>query len=360
MMESIKDFFSQDFLSDFSSTIHSILHGKFGHYLWIFILLPIGLAISFYIAKWIFANLNMLIIKRFKFLEVYVGPAAKPITLLITSILFETFQGFFTFGAEMQHIISYFNILLTTISIVWLSVSLSKNFFEITKQKLIKQSKIATAAIFPIISKLVTIAIVIIGVLFALKNIGFDIGAIIAALGIGGIGVALASQKNIENLFGGIILSVDQPIRVGDVGKFNGIIGTVIDVGLRSTKVQTPDRTIMAIPNATLSSEIIETYAYRDKILLNHNIVVKYGASSLELQNAIKKIKEFIVKDKRIDEKEAKVNITKFNERGMEIDIFAYALTTDLNEYLKIQEDLILKINDIILKETQGFGTISN
>ena len=152
------------------------------------------------------------------------------------------------------------------------------------------------------------------------------------------------------------MLSVDQPIRVGDVGKFNNIIGTVIDVGMRSTKVQTADRTIVAIPNAVLSAETIETYAYRDKILINHKIDIRYGTYSTKIQNTLKKIREAMIQDPKIDNKESRINASAFTANGITLEIFAYALTTDYNEYLRIQEEFIMKVNDIILKETKGYG----
>lgn len=343
-------------MEDITNITHILLHGEYSYYIWILLILPIGLILCYFIAKLIMMNINELIVKKSEFLKNYLMPASKPISLLITLFLFKAFQALFPFEKKMIHVLSYFNILFITIMVTWILLSIVRNFFELTRQKLVSQSKISAAAIFPILSKITSAIILILAVLFALKNLGFDIGAIIAALGIGGIGVALASQKNIENLFGGIILSVDQPIRVGDVGKFNNIIGTVIDVGLRSTKIQTADRTIIAIPNATLSTEIIETYAYRDKILISHNIKIAYGTMSTKIQSLIKKIHTVAIKHEKIDHDDCKINAISFAENGIVIQIFTYALTTNFTEYLQIQEDFILQINDLTLRETKGFA----
>ena len=189
-LESVKEVV----MEDVSGVIDFLIHGKYSYYFWVLILLPLGLVLCFYVSKWILININNLITKRFEFLRNYIMPASKPLSFLITAILFKAFQGLFTFGGDMLHILKYFNVLFTVLSITWLIITIVKNFFEITRQKLVKQSKVAAAAMLPIISKITVILIIVLAALFALKNLGFDIGAIIAAFGIGGVGVALASQ----------------------------------------------------------------------------------------------------------------------------------------------------------------------
>ena len=90
--------------------------------------------------------------------------------------------------------------------------------------------------------------------------------AFVAGLGIGGVAVALAAQKSVENLFGGVTLYADQPVRVGDICRFDGRLGTVEEIGLRSTRLRTLDRTIVTVPNADFSNMHLENYTQRDKI----------------------------------------------------------------------------------------------
>src|SRR4030088_1420834 len=85
--------------------------------------------------------------------------------------------------------------------------------------------------------------------------------------GIGGLAVGFGAQKTIENLFGGVAVLGDEVIRVGDVCRFGDRAGTVEDIGLRSTRVRTEERTLLAIPNGTVATINIENLSRRDKIL---------------------------------------------------------------------------------------------
>src|SRR5207245_3349355 len=92
----------------------------------------------------------------------------------------------------------------------------------------------------------------------ALQNFGFNVTGLIAGLGVGGLAVALAAQKTVENLFGSVSLVADQPVRLGDVCRFGDTVGTIEDIGLRSTRVRTVDRTLVTIPNAQFSTPALE------------------------------------------------------------------------------------------------------
>jgi MscS family membrane protein len=343
------------------SLIHFIIHGKYSHYIWLVLLLPVTLVSSWYVSKFLLWIFQSIIYRVFSapngFFKKYLPSSINPIALIITSCIFELIQSLYPLSKELKNILYYFNTSLFAFSLVWLIISLVNNFFIILQDTLTKGSKKSAAAILPLLNRVVKITIIAVGALSTLNNWGFDIAAILAALGVGGIAIALASQKSIENLFGGIVLALDQPIRVGDFGKFNNIIGTVIDVGLRSTKIQTLSRTIVTIPNATLSAESIETYAYRDKILMTHNILIKYETTSSGLQSSIKKIQTMLIKHDKVDTTGARVKINKFDLHGINMEIFAYALTSNLIEYLEIQQDIIIKIIEIINKETAGFAT---
>src|SRR5581483_6628237 len=100
----------------------------------------------------------------------------------------------------------------------------------------------------------VKVFIAILAAIAALQNFGFNVTGILAGLGVGGLAVALAAQKTVENLFGSVSLVADQPVRVGDVCRFGDTVGTVEDIGLRSTRVRTVDRTLVTVPNAQFST----------------------------------------------------------------------------------------------------------
>ena len=105
--------------------------------------------------------------------------------------------------------------------------------------------------------------IVIFAIIAAAGSFGLDLTGWLAALGIGGLAFALGAQKTIEHFVGSVSIISDQPIRIGDFCQVDGLMGTVEDIGMRSTRLRTLDRTIVTIPNGTLSQAIIENYANR-------------------------------------------------------------------------------------------------
>src|SRR5438128_2115729 len=129
----------------------------------------------------------------------------------------------------------------------------------------------------------------------ALQNFGFNVTGLIAGLGVGGLAVALAAQKTVENLFGSVSLVADQPVRVGDVCRFGDTVGTVEDIGLRSTRVRTVDRTLVTIPNAQFSTLALENLSQRDRIPVRATLVLPQGTSAERVRQVLAALQEMIV-----------------------------------------------------------------
>ena len=113
----------------------------------------------------------------------------------------------------------------------------------------------------------IKLIIIVVAVVSWMDNLGYQVTTILAGLGVGGVAVALAAQKSLENLIGSITIYSSQPVRVGDFCKFGETLGTVEEIGLRSTQLRTLGRTVVHIPNALFSSGEIENLTQRDKIL---------------------------------------------------------------------------------------------
>ena len=130
------------------------------------------------------------------------------------------------------------------------------------------------AAVLPLLRKIGKVAWALLIVILFLDNLGLDMKALLAGLGVGGLAIALAGQKTMENLFGGVMLVLDQPVRVGDYCGFGERSGTVEEVGLRSIKIRTPDRTLISVPNGEFSQLQLENFAQRDRIRFQTQIDV--------------------------------------------------------------------------------------
>jgi len=138
----------------------------------------------------------------------------------------------------------------------------------ISRLRMVLQGKHQTFSysVLPLASRVLKLTILTLTIAAILSDWGYNTTTILAGLGVGGLAIALAAQKTIENLFGGVAVISDRPVSVGDFCRFGDRVGTVEDIGLRSTRIRTLDRTLVTIPNAEFSSMALENFSKRDKI----------------------------------------------------------------------------------------------
>jgi MscS family membrane protein len=183
-----------------------------------------------------------------------------------------------------------------------------------------------------------------------LKQAGLvkDATTLVAGVSVGGIAIAFAAQKTLENLFGGISIIFDKTIRVGDYCKIGAQGGTVEDIGLRSTSLRTDDRTVLTVPNGQLSAMNIENFGMRDKIYFHHTIGVRRETTAPQMRALLDAIRKLLTGDALIEPSSPSVRLIKSAPSSLDIEIGAYILTTDGTKFLQTQEDLLLRILDTI------------
>ena len=194
----------------------------------------------------------------------------------------------------------------------------------------------------------VKLVVTLLAVITWMDNLGYEITTILAGLGVGGIAVALAAQKSLENLIGSITIYASQPVHVGDFCKFGETLGTVEEIGLRSTQLRTLSRTVVHIPNAMFASGEIENLTQRDKILYRTRLRLSYEDTPEQVKQVLEKIRELIEQHEFIDETESRVRFLEFGEYAQELELYAFIKTKVFAEYLEHREDINLKISDIV------------
>jgi MscS family membrane protein len=198
--------------------------------------------------------------------------------------------------------------------------------------------------------------IVIFALLAILSSLGFNMSTALAGLGIGGIAVAFAAQKTLENLFGGVSLLADEVLRVGDICRFGDRIGTVEDISLRSTRIRTPERSELSIPNGSLATMNVENLSRRDKILFNAKLDLRYETSSDQLRYVLAQIRRLLYEHPKVETASARIRFIGYDNASMNLEVFSYVLTRDNNEFLAIQEDLLLRITEIVEASGTSFA----
>jgi MscS family membrane protein len=189
--------------------------------------------------------------------------------------------------------------------------------------------------------------------LFTLANWGYNTNTILAGLGVGGLAIALAAQKTLENLFGGVSVISDRPVLVGDYCKFGNQAGTVEDIGLRSTRIRTVDRTLVSVPNSQFSTMTLENFAARDRFLFNPTLKLRGDATTGQIRRVMEGFDDLLRQHPKVDPGRLPVRFTSIGVYAFELQIFAYVDTLDQDEFNWIQTGLLISLLEII----EGAGT---
>ena len=184
--------------------------------------------------------------------------------------------------------------------------------------------------------------------LVALNLFGVDATAALAGLGIGGIAVALAAQKTLENVIGGFSLVFDKALRVGDVLKLGEIVGTVDQIGLRSTRIRTVDRTILSVPNGQIATVNIETLSDRDKFWFRHVIGLRYETTPAQIRTILSEMRDLLRSEPEADLDSVRVRFLRMAPFSLDVELVVYFFASDWNQFLEIQERLLLRIMEIV------------
>lgn len=281
---------------------------------------------------------------------------SKPLLLLFGALADRVIAGYL--GLPLLPRLYYYRTVAVFIAIgfFWFLLRLSSLTMQRLRMHAISGGRIGTGTLMVLAERLLTAVVVVTAVLSVLAIVGFNLTTVLAGLGIGGIAIAFAAQKTLENLFGGISVLADEVIRVGDYCRFADRNGTVEDISLRSTRVRTDARTELSIPNGALATMNIENFTRRDKILFNPVLAIRYETSGDQLRYLLAEIRRMLYEHPKVESDSASIRFANFDTSSLRLEIAGYVLTRDANEFAAIREDLLLRIMDIVAKSGSGFA----
>jgi len=316
---------------------------------WIYILLVIPL--SFILATLLTRLLTPLLIAVvFRITRVraehHVMTLTGPIRIFILALAMWT-VSMMTRSVLVNLFWTYASLTLTVAGATWLIVRLIDIVVKL-KHKQWAGTPSGKIAMIQLVGKLSKALVVIVGALVVLYIGGINITAALTGLGIGGIAVAFAAQKTLENLFGGIMIISDQPVRVGDFCKAGNYSGTVESIGLRSTYLRTPDRTIVSIPNGQLAVMSLENFALRDKILFQHKINLQPETTSAQVSKILMEIGKALRDHPKVETSTARANFVRISDAALVLELYGYVLEASYESFLAIQEELLIGVMNII------------
>lgn len=199
-----------------------------------------------------------------------------------------------------------------------------------------------------------TVALIIMG--YGATQIGIPVYGVIAGLGVGGLAIALAAQPTIENLIGGIILYADRMVRVGEFCQFDNLSGTVESIGIRSTRIRALDRTVITISNADLAKRKITNFSRRDQFHLRHRIGLRYETTQAQLTIIIDDIHKYLEDHVQVKADPLRVRFVELGDYSLNIEIYAYVDVGSMPEFLRVQEEVLMKIVGIVRARGADFA----
>jgi MscS family membrane protein len=237
---------------------------------------------------------------------------------------------------------------LGTIGAAWLLSGL----FDLTADAGARRSLLTGAkekvAVINLARRLVKILTVFVVVLILLKGAGVNVSAMLAGLGIGGIALALAAQKTLEDLFGGISIIMRDAIRVGDYCRLADESGTIEDIGLSATRLRTLDRTVVSIPNSKIAQLSSENIALRDKFWFHHILSLRYDTSKAQIEQILANVSATLQQRPQIESGTNRINFIGLQQASFQIEIFAYIVVASYPDFLVRQQELLLQILTIV------------
>jgi MscS family membrane protein len=238
--------------------------------------------------------------------------------------------------------------ILAVVGMAWLAIRFSDIVSASGARRLLLRRTSDKMALLAFARRFFKVTVFIVAVILLLRTVGVNVSAVLAGLGIGGIAVALAAQKTLENVFGGIAIIMRDVVRVGDFCKIAGQLGTIEDVGFASTRVRTLDRTVLSVSNAQVSQTSIENYTMREKIWLHHIFGLRYDTSVEEMRQVLAEVSKMLRAHPKLESESARIRLIEFGHSSLDVEVFAYVLETDYGLFLNAQEDVLLQIMSIV------------
>lgn len=274
-----------------------------------------------------------------------------PMALVVTSFILYEVMVYAGVSVTVREPANRIKDIVGWFASTWLLLRVVDAIFSRAERQSYKKNQTERVSILSLLHKLVKALLLILASIFIFGNLGFDLTTGIAALGVGGLALALGAQKMIENLVGSVVVVVDQPVRVGDYCKFGDLEGTVVDIGIRSTRLRTLNRTIVTVPNGEFSSMSIENFASRDMFHFLHTIYIKRNVDAATLENFLKEMEEFLVNHELTNSEWTQVRIAELRQDSMVIEFRAYIYASGADEFYDKQTKLLIEI----LKEIEKY-----
>ncbi|HTR01999.1 MAG TPA: mechanosensitive ion channel family protein [Thermoanaerobaculia bacterium] len=309
------------------------------------LLLPILYGVS-----WLLITLILVVVglvRRRKISGDWAISARSPVTLLLTLLLHRV--AVFWVGVPILYRIYYNRVLyvLLLVALLWLLLRIVDVVDRFLLRRVMPGGSTGRASL-SLGRRALRGAAFLLVIVLALPAFGVNVTATLAGLGIGGLVLAFAAQKSLENVFGGFAMLADKPLTVGDTCRIGGQLGEIEDVTLWATRLRTNERTVVSIPNGAVMAGQIENLTRRDKFWFHPTVGLDYATTPAQMRQVLENIRNLMVADPRVETEGSRARFVRLGASTLDVDVYGYVRAESYAEFLGVQEDLLLRILDIV------------
>src|SRR5580692_7116358 len=271
-----------------------------------------------------------------------------PAWLLAGTLVHEFFVRYLGIALLPRHYYFQTASIALIVGFAWIAWRALRWFLRGVRARALSHGHAGTGSLILLGERIVKAVIVVTGAFAALSTLGFNMTTALAGLGIGGLAIGFGAQQTIANLFGGVSILGDEVIRVGDTCRFGDRTGTVEDIGLRSTRVRTEERTLLAIPNGTVATINVENLSRRDKILFKTTLGMHLDTSAEQLRHVLAEIRRVLSSHPKIESNTIRVRLIELTSTAINMELVCYVMTREFDEFAAVREEVLLQIMNLV------------
>lgn len=348
-----------DFLEHLVDVILEVLHvpssgNTATHYVIAMVFLIGALFLRHIITNIVFAGLKRLASRTQTTLDDKLFPALEtPAATFVMVIGIIASLKVLKLSTDSDHYVSLGSTVAVTLVLFWGLLralgAMVDHAHEVAREK-----QLGIAAFMPWIKKTVVTIFVVVGVLMIIQSMGFDVKALLAGLGIGGLAFALAAQDTIANIFGSIVVAIDQPFKIGETVRIGSFLGMVEDIGLRSTKLRALDKSLVIIPNKTVAAEAVTNLARFTQRRVEQVIGLTYGTPAAKMEEIVAEIRRIIESKPEINVPDTHVYFRDYSASSMDIWVVYVFKSPDFVRHMQVRQQINLEIMHAV--ESRGLS----
>lgn len=330
-------------------TADELLMFKKGQWLGLIVILLLSLFMFGFVRKLITAMIRFKVRNRtMEMNELDQYPSTQAFGYLAFSLTWLIGVRFLEFDVEMLEGFVRASYILTAFFFVWSALKIVDYVSLLFEKRAEATANKFDDVLIPMLKKTSKVIVVSFGILLIAHSLTFDIASIVAGLGIGGVAVALAAKDTISNFFGSVTVIMDRPFQIGDyVILDKGLEGSVEEVGFRSTRLRTPVKSVVTIPNSVLANMAIDNYGLRPMRRFNTTLQMEYNTPVEKLQEFCERLRYEIQLNPMLIKDEPLVTISELTQTSVNISITTFIATTDFKIEMAEKHKFLVRILEV-------------